>query len=112
MTQPNPVAGLLRSRKFLLLCLDVLLSSLLYFAGKHLVPEVVDDIKFLVASYQPVFLMVIGAIAYEDKANVEAKTSLDVARMYEATPQDTADAQPTVVINTAPQLPDAPEKPC
>ncbi len=112
MTQPNPVAGLLRSRKFLLLILDVLLSSLLYFAGKHLAPDVVDDIKFLVASYQPVFLMVIGSIAYEDKANVEAKTSLDVARMYEASPQVTADAQPTVVINTAPQLPDAPEKPC
>lgn len=61
----NPLASLLKSRKFLLLALDTVVSLALYFVGKYLaVAEA--DLKFLVASLQPVFVVIIGAIAYED----------------------------------------------
>jgi len=68
----NPIHGLLRSRKFLVLILDTILSLTLYFVGRYASPDVFDDIKFLIASLQPVFFAVIAGIAWEDgqaKAN-------------------------------------------
>lgn len=57
--------SLLKSRKFWLLILDTVVSLLLFFVGKY-VPDAMDDIKFLIISLQPVFVVIIGAIAYED----------------------------------------------
>lgn len=60
--------GLLRSRKFWLLVMDALISSIVYFGGKYLAPQAMDDLKFIIAGWQPIVLLVIGAIAAEDIA--------------------------------------------
>jgi len=64
----NTIKALFASRKFMVLLLDVLLSTILYFAGKYASPDVLADVKFLIGAYQPVFLMLIYAIAKEDAA--------------------------------------------
>lgn len=63
---PNPFAALLRSRKFWLTILDVVVSLTTYFVAKYLNPEVAKDVLTVVASLQPVFVTIIAAIAYED----------------------------------------------
>lgn len=62
----DPLSALLHSRKFWVGMLDVVLSTLLYFVTKYADPALADDVKFLIAAWQPVFLIIIGAIAYED----------------------------------------------
>jgi len=64
----NPIQGLLRSRKFLLLCLDTVISLVLFFVSKYAAPELAEDIKFVIAAYQPVFVSLIVAISVEDAA--------------------------------------------
>jgi hypothetical protein len=82
---PNPFSSLLHSRKFWLLILDTVISLTLYFVGKYS-PTVMEDVKLLILSLQPVFVVVIGAIAYEDKALVEAESRLEEARAYNERP--------------------------
>jgi drug/metabolite transporter (DMT)-like permease len=62
----NPFESLLKSRKFLLLILDTVISIVLFFIGQFTSPEVQEGTKFLIATLQPVFVTIIGAIAYED----------------------------------------------
>ena len=62
----NPFAGLLRSRKFWLLVLDTFVSFATFFVVKYAVPSLADDILFVIAGLQPVFVTIILAIAYED----------------------------------------------
>jgi hypothetical protein len=62
----NPLAGLLRSRKFWLLVLDTAISLILYFVGKYAPAGVFEDVKVIILALQPVFIVIIGAIAYED----------------------------------------------
>ena len=75
----NPFSGLLKSRKFWLLILDLICSVTLYFVGKYAGASVFEDVKMLIVSLQPVFVTVIGAIAYEDGKNVTASASVQVA---------------------------------
>lgn len=68
----NPISVLFKSRKFWLTILDVVVSLVLYFAGKYATPGLFDDIKFVILGIQPIFMTLIAAIAYEDgqlKAN-------------------------------------------
>jgi len=58
----NPIVSLFQSRKFLLLLLDTIVSVVLYFFSG------VPNIEFLIATIQPVFVMIIYAIALEDAA--------------------------------------------
>jgi hypothetical protein len=62
---PSPFKRLLKSRKFLLLLLDVIISTLLFGVGQ-IAPQAQETVEFAVLTYQPVFIMLIGAIAYED----------------------------------------------
>lgn len=64
----SPITGLLRSRKFLLLCLDTVISLALFFVGKYAVPELATDIEFAIGALQPVFVSLIIAISVEDAA--------------------------------------------
>ena len=66
--RPSPWAGLLRSRKFMILVLDVVMSLALYFVGKYAAASLFEDVKIAIAVLQPVFVALIGAIAYEDAA--------------------------------------------
>jgi hypothetical protein len=67
----NPFAILLKSRKFWLMVLDVVVSFATYFITKYVNPEMTKDILFVIAGLQPVIVTLIGAIAYEDGKNME-----------------------------------------
>lgn len=64
----SPFVSLLYSRKFLLLCLDVLICAVLYFVGKYAGNSLFADTKFLIGILQPVIIAIIIAIAHEDAA--------------------------------------------
>lgn len=57
---------LIHSRKFWITIVDVVLSTFLYFLTKYAAPEMVNDAKFIIGAWQPVILVLIGSIAYED----------------------------------------------
>ena len=59
---------LLRSRKFLTLLLDVVVSFVTYFVTKYVAPTLADDILFLLGGLQPVVLAVIAMWGLEDAA--------------------------------------------
>jgi hypothetical protein len=59
---------LLRSRKFLTLCLDFFVSLVTYFAAKYLAPALAEDILFIIGGAQPVVLAVIVMWGVEDAA--------------------------------------------
>jgi len=70
--KPNPFSGLLHSRKFWLMIVDVFVSLSLYFVGKYL-PGAFEDVKFAILALQPVVITVIIAIAVEDAAIKKAQ---------------------------------------
>ena len=55
-----------KSRKFWLLIIDIVVSSVMFFGGRYLGPEEYEIAKFLVAAIQPVFIMLIGAYTYQN----------------------------------------------
>ena len=64
--EQHPLTGLFKSRKFWVAIFDLAVSFILYFVGKYAAPVLADDVTFIIAAIQPVFLLVIGGIAYED----------------------------------------------
>ena len=62
----SPLQKLLKSRKFLLVVLDLVVSMVTFFVAKYAAPQAVEDVKFLIIAIQPVIITLIGAIAYED----------------------------------------------
>ena len=60
------MGNLLKSRKFWLLILDTAISLVGFFLTKYASPESLDAALVVIGLLQPVFVMVIGAIAYED----------------------------------------------
>lgn len=63
----NPWERLAMSRKFWLLVMDTAISLVLHFVAV-VKPEALDHVKFAVATLQPVFIVLITAIAVEDAA--------------------------------------------
>lgn len=63
----NPWQRLAQSRKFWLLVVDAVISLVLHFCAA-VKPEALDHVKFAVATLQPVFIVLITAIAVEDAA--------------------------------------------
>ncbi len=59
---------LLRSSKFWALILDVTLSLVVYFVTKYVVPGAAEDVLFVIGSINAIFIVLIGAIAWEDAA--------------------------------------------
>ena len=80
--QPNPFLSLLRSRKFWLVILDTVISVVLYFVGKYAGASLFEDVKMLIGVLQPVFVVIIAAIAYEDKAAIQADAEVETQRLY------------------------------
>ena len=66
------MSGLLKSRKFWLAIMDVIISTATYFVTKYVAPEIGNDILWLIGAWQPVIVMVIAGIAYEDAAQKAA----------------------------------------
>ncbi len=61
-----------KSRKFLLLLLDVIISLATYFVGRFVAPEMAKDILWAIGIMQPVFVAIIVAISVEDSAAIKA----------------------------------------
>jgi len=66
--------SIFKSRKFWTAMVDLFCSLVLYFVGKYAVPEMAEDVKFLIVAFQPVFALVIAGFAYEDAAAKKAGT--------------------------------------
>lgn len=73
-----------KSRKFWIMLADVVVSLIVTVGGWYLSPPLMDKIVAIIAILQAPVLFVIGAIAYEDKAAIEANNSLEVANIYAA----------------------------
>ena len=82
----TPWQRLWKSRKFWLLILDAVVSTLTLVLTKVLSPADLDFALKLIAIYQPAFVFLIGSIAYENSKIVPAKYDLDVAKEYNKTP--------------------------
>jgi len=80
----NPIKVLFDSRKFLLLIFDVVSSLAIYFVGKY-AGAAVEDLKFVVLVIQPLWLLVVGAIAAQNIAGIKAKGSIEEAKIYQDT---------------------------
>jgi hypothetical protein len=61
----NPGKSLIKSRKFWLLMLDMGVVLLTFFIGKY-AEFALEDTLILIGAMQPVFVFVIGGIAFED----------------------------------------------
>lgn len=59
------MSSLLKSRKFWLAMFDLVVSLVLFFVGKY-ANFVMEDVQAVIVAIQPVFVILIGAIAYED----------------------------------------------
>lgn len=93
---PNPFTGLLHSRKFWLLILDVVVSTLTLVLTTFLVPEQADFPLKLIAIYQPAFVTIITMIAVEDVQNSKATVSAAETKAY-SVPSTLVDSQGNVV---------------
>ena len=70
------MSSLLKSRKFWIMVVDVIISSATYFISKYVAPEIGNDIIWLIASWQPVIYALIAGIAAEDAAE-KSKTTIE-----------------------------------
>jgi len=62
---PNPFAALIHSRKFWLAVFDALMALAVYFVSRY-APAAAEDVKFAFVTLQPVIVILILAIAWED----------------------------------------------
>ena len=78
--------ALLRSRKFWLMILDVVISTITYFVTAYVSPEIAEQIIWVIGAWQPVIVALIIGIAVEDAAEKGAATYFveDVTREDEA----------------------------
>ena len=58
--------ALVKSRKFWMAVLDMVVSLGLYFAGKYALPEISTDINVVVVGIQPVLILIIVNYTIED----------------------------------------------
>jgi hypothetical protein len=75
------MSSLLKSRKFWIMVVDVVISSATYFISKYVAPETGQDIIWLIASWQPVVYALVTGIATEDAANVTAQSLVESAEI-------------------------------
>ena len=68
---------LLKSAKFMTLLLDTAVSLATFFIGKY-AGVATEDLLILIAAIQPVAMMMIGSIAYEDAAAKRAGNSMRI----------------------------------
>ena len=61
----NPFKGLLKSRKFWLLVLDMVIALTVIFVTEYAETSLELTVA-IIAAFQPVFIFAIGGIAFED----------------------------------------------
>lgn len=68
----NPFQKLVRSRKFWLMILDVVISTVTFFVSRYINPEISEEIIWVIGAWQPVIVALILGIAHEDAAEKKA----------------------------------------
>lgn len=71
------MSSLLRSRKFWLMILDVVISTATFFVSKYISPDLAENILWIIGAWQPVIVAVIIGIAVEDAAEKNAAVYLE-----------------------------------
>jgi hypothetical protein len=79
----NPFAGLIKSRKFWLMVLDVVVSGSTYFIGKYAGADG-QDMLFIIGLLQPVFVTVIASVTVEDNAQRKLDGTIVQAKEWRA----------------------------
>lgn len=74
---------LLHSAKFWTAVLDALISLTLFFVGKY-APSFSEDVKILTITLQPIFVVLIASIAYEDGEVTRAAARVEEAKLFNA----------------------------
>lgn len=64
--------ALFQSRRFWVLVIDLVVSITLYFLGKYGTPSALEDVKFLIASIQPVILLIIAAYTVDTVQTIKS----------------------------------------
>jgi uncharacterized membrane protein len=68
--------SLLRSRKFWLMILDVVISTTTYFVTANVAPDIAEHIIWVIGAWQPVIVALIIGIAVEDAAEKGSSTNV------------------------------------
>jgi hypothetical protein len=71
-----------KSRKFWIMCIDVIVSVVAYFTGKYMDPEATKDVLFMIGALQPVILLVVGSITVQNVAGIKAQADNVDAALY------------------------------
>ena len=58
-------APLYRTREFMTVVIDLVVSSALYFGAKYLAPGVFEDVKWAIAALQPVAFLLVAHFAVD-----------------------------------------------
>jgi hypothetical protein len=74
-TMGEALMWLLGSRRFVLLILDCVISLILYFVSKYAGGSL-EDVKYVIASLQPIFLMMIYAITKDNNIPPITETTI------------------------------------
>ena len=71
------MSSLLKSRKFWLMILDVVISTITYFVTAYVAPEIAEQIIWVIGAWQPVIVALIVGIAVEDAAEKSSFTYIE-----------------------------------
>lgn len=75
---------LLQSRKFWIMCVDLVVSVSGYFLTKYANPAAAQDALFLIGSLQPIILLVVGSMTVQNVAAIKANAEVETSKNYAA----------------------------
>ena len=70
--------SLFQSRKFWIMVVDVFLSTIIYFVGQYVSPQIGENVLWLIGAWQPVIFAVVTGITAEDSAYMTAQSSYGI----------------------------------
>ena len=90
---------LFKSRKFLIMLVNVIISVTTYFVTKYVNPEAGKDVLFLIGAMQPVVLAVIASITVQNVEYIKADERLKSEKFWAA---EDAKNKPAVPVTEEP----------
>jgi len=75
---------LLKSRKFWLTIMDVVISLTTYFVTKYVDPASAKDVMIVIGSLQPVVISLIASITVQNIEGIKATANTERAKAYAA----------------------------
>lgn len=73
---------LLKSRKFWIMLVDVIVSITTYFVTKYSNPEAAKDVLFLIGAIQPVILAVIASITFQNVEHIKQGARVEIEKNW------------------------------